>query len=224
MTLEVLTFPTSIYPSSQRLVPDVGEGQQLHESPFVGAQSVTTFRGAERWRLELGFEGLTGADRAEMMAFVTRLRVSHNVFLCPNHSAPQRGSAVNSSANAHAINEDVSGGSSYVKIWWQGALSDPTGTSPLKAGDFFSVNSELKMLLRDAAPADVADVSSVHFWPPLFSSVTSGTPVYANVSSAYGGFRLLRATEFSTRPPGYISDFTISAVERINSGAVADFL
>ncbi|HEX7012335.1 MAG TPA: hypothetical protein VF161_06305, partial [Steroidobacteraceae bacterium] len=88
MTVDVVHFPAGLYPSVQRLTPDVGPGQSVMESPFIGAQTVHTYRGAERWRLEMTLADLTGADRGNAMAFVAKLRVAHNVFLCVNHTAP----------------------------------------------------------------------------------------------------------------------------------------
>lgn len=222
MTTEVIHFPAGIYPSVQRLSPDVGPGQSVTESPFTGAQTVNTFRGAERWRLELQLEDLTGDDRAEMMAFVTRLRVAHNTFIIINHTNPQRGQAfLWATANCFQMNTN-STGSSHGRIWFANAGVSPTSLIPFKAGDFFSVNSMLKMTLVDMPPLDGGHIGSVYFWPPLFANVTSGTR--AQVYSACGGFRMISAVPITTDPPLYRTSLSISAIERVNSSYVSGFL
>lgn len=225
MTVEVIHFPSGIYPEQQILVPDRGPGQTLGQSPFIGAQTVTTMRGAERWRLEMSWSGLTGADRAELTAMVTRLRISHNTFLCVQHTNPKRGDAylttwtpINNSFQVLGI---ASGGVQNLRIWFAGNAVSPTSSTPLKAGDYFSVNSELKMQLVDMPPLNSSGVGSAYFWPPLFTTVSCGTKVFVN--SPCGGFRMENVSVFNTRPPGYITDLSIRAVERINSAMVSDF-
>lgn len=213
MTIEVITFPAGIYPTNQRLTPDVGPGQQFSESAFIGAQSVVTYRGAERWKLDLQFDDLTGADRADMMAFVTRLRVSHNVFLVINHTAPQRGNL-----NGGAVNSGTAG--QYL------ILKDLAGnvSSWARTGDFIAVNSMLKMVLQDAG-SNGPGVASLQVWPPFYGTAPVwGAPVFTTITSAFGGFRMVGASVINTDPPGYRTSLTISAVERINSAMVADFL
>ena len=211
MTIEVVHFPADIYPSTQRLTPSVGAGQSMDESPFSGAQTVTTYRGAERWLLDMSFEGLTGDDRADMMAFVARLRVSHNVFLCVQHTAPQRGAyggtprAVGSLGGQHL---NIYGASNSVSSW-------------ARNGDFISVNSQLKMILGDYG-TNGSGVASLFVWPPFYDSPSSGALIA--VSSPCGAFRATRVIDLHTKPPRYITDLTISAVERVNSEMVSDFL
>ena len=209
MALEVVALPAGIYPDVQRLTPDVGPGQAVSES-FIGSQNVQTFRGAERWRLEMQFNDLTDASRAEMMAFVVNLRVAHNVFLCVNHTAPQRGSRLGTPT--------VIGSASGMNMNLQGCTQNSFW---LRAGDFISVNSMLKMQLRDTA-ATAGGICSLYLWPPFAATVTSGTPVV--VSSPCGAFRMLSAVPISTDPPGYRTSLSITAVERVTSSALADFL
>lgn len=211
MTIEVLSFPASIYPSTQRLTPAVGGGQGVQESAFSGVQTVMTYRGSERWKLEMSFDGLTGDDRADMMAFITRLRISHNVFLCVQHTAPQRGVRTGTPLILGSLNGH-----------WANMYNVPTLiNSYLRAGDFISINSQLKMLLEDAG-SDVSGICSAHIWPPFYDVPASGSIVVVN--SPCGAFRLVSEVAYTTNPPRYVTDLTISAVERVNSSMVGDFL
>jgi hypothetical protein len=215
MTVEVIHFPAGIYPSMQRLTPDVGPGQSVSESPFIGAQTVVTYRGAERWKLEMQFDDLTGADRADMLAFVTRLRVAHNVFLCVNHTNPGRGFVGGGSS---VTNYNHAGGTNILTL---GATGAANVESWARAGDFISVNSQLKMVLLDVL-SNGSGVCSLTVWPPLIGIVSASTPV--RVTSTCGAFRMLSAAPISTEPPGYRTNLSITAVERINSSFVSDFL
>jgi len=211
MTVETVHFPADVLPYTQRLTPDVGPGQILTEDGFSGAQSVVTFHGAERWRLEMAFADLTDDDRAEMSAFVTRLRVAHNVFLCVNHTAPQRGVLSGSpralgSLSGQRLN--VYNLTGNVASW-------------ARAGDFLSVNSQLKMVLEDAGTS-AGGVASLYVWPPLYDIPNCNTVVH--VSSPCGGFRMTRAVPFNTDPPGYRMNLVLTALERINSSFVSEVL
>lgn len=212
MTIEVLTWPQSLFPTMQRLTPDVGDGQQMLQSPFIGAQTVNTFRGSERWRLELQLDDLTGALRAKAQAFVTRLRVSHNVFICVNHTAPQRGVLT----GTPLVNAGSYGGQNLNVYNLANNVS-----SWACDGDFISVNSQLKMVLGDVGTS-AGGVASLFVWPPLYDVPASGTIVITN--SPCGAFRALSAMALNTEPPGYKTSIAIAAIERINSSMVADFL
>lgn len=204
---DVYAFPSSVYPDTQRLIPDV-PGQELQESDFNSAQSVVTYRGGERWKLHMSFGDLTGALRGNMMAFATKLRVSRNAFLIVNHTAPQRGVLSGtplvglSSLNGSTL---VVGNLGTVASW---AL----------AGDFVSVNCELKMVLEDVGA--VSGIASLSIWPPLRTVPASGINVVVN--SPVGAFRLIRAVEMHTDPPEYVTNMTMEAVERVNSSMVVD--
>lgn len=202
----VYQFPAGIYPDTQRLIPDI-PGQELQESAFNGAQSVVDF-GGDRWRLHMTFGDLTGEDRAKMMAFATKLRVARNAFICVNHTAPQRGAF----SGTPLVGLSSLGGSVLVV----GNLG--TVASWALAGDFVSVNCELKMVLEDVGA--VGGVASLSIWPPFRSAPDSGTTVH--VSSPCGAFRLVRASEMHTDPPEYITRMTLEAVERVNSSMAVD--
>lgn len=211
MTVEVLQFPAGIYPDVQRLTPDVGNGQSVSESQFSGVQNVTTFRGAERWKLEMSFANLTGANRAVLSAFVARLRVSHNVFICVNHTAPQRGLLTGTPLAVASLNGH------YLNV--TNLVASQTGWA--LAGDFCSVNSNLHMIVEDVG-TDASGVASLHVWPPLFGVPGSGDIV--KVSSPCGAFRMAGVSVLNTQPPGYVTDMTITAVSRVNSSMVSAYL
>lgn len=214
MTIEVYSFPTSLYPDAQSLVPDI-PNQSLQESSFSGAQSVVTPQGAERWRLRMQFDDLTGDRRAQMAAFIVRLRVSRNVFLCINHTAQNRGAytapggiQVTSAVVGRGIIALVASGGASVSSW-------------AREGDFISVNSTLRMVTSDAG-ANGSGVVILNVWPPNRATINSGTPLYVSVASAFGAFRMVSAVPFNTNPPGYRTSISIDAVEMVNSAGVVE--
>lgn len=213
MAVDVIPFPAGIYPEHHSLTPDVGPGQTIGQSPFIGSQNVNTMRGAERWRLSLSWDALTGDDRADMMSFVTRLRISNNAFICINHAARNRGSLGGTPVVAIA---SLNG--QYLVVSVPGQVSV---ASWIRAGDFISVNSQLKMNLTDKGTSAGA-VASLEIWPPLYDIPNSGVGVA--VSSACGGWRMESVVEMTSDPPGYRTALSIRAIERINSAMVTDFL
>jgi hypothetical protein len=197
-----------------RLVPDAGAGQSVSESPFSGAQNVVTMWGSERWRFEATYSDLTGADRAEMQAFIVRLRVSRNVFLLANPTANNRGVLSGTPqvgvASLAGMSMVMYGGPNNVSSW-------------ACAGDFIAVNSMLKMVTQNVG-TNGSGVASLEVWPPLFKAPASGTSIIVNVASARGAFRLTNAAMFNTEPPGYRLSLSISAVEHISSSYVSELL
>lgn len=214
MTIEVVTFPTSIRPDVFRLVPDAGPGQSVSESPFSGAQTVTTMWGSERWKFEASYSDLINAERAEMQAFIVRLRVARNVFLLANPTALNRGALSGTPiigvASLAGTSMVVAGGPNNISSW-------------ACAGDFIAVNSMLKMVLQNAS-TNGSGIASLQVWPPQYKAPSSGTPIIVNANSAMGAFRLISAPTFNTDPPGYRLSLSISAVEHISSSYVSELL
>lgn len=212
MTAEVFTFPSSIPPDIFRLTPEAGPGQSVSESVFNGAQAVVTMWGSERWSFEASYSDLISHQRAEMEAFIVRLRVARNVFLLRAPIIANRG---------------VWDGSPIVR------LSSLSGTSLVVAGatnnvnsyacagDYIAVNSMLKMVTQSAA-TNGSGIVSLSVWPPMYKAPNSGTPIV--VTNPMGGFRLTRPVALSFDPPGFRLSLSISAVEYISSSYVSGIL
>ena len=206
---DVPTFPADIFPDTQQLGPI--SAQKVFGSPFNSAMQVVNYPGGERWSLTMQFSALTVRDRARMMGFCSRLRGSRNTFLAVNHTAAQRGGL--QGAPLVAV-ESVSG--SILTIVTPGNTNI---SSWARAGDFVSVNSELKMVLDDVG-TDGSDVASLNIWPPIRTTPDSGANVY--VSSVVGAFRLTTPPAFTTAGPGFRTDIALQATEYISSSHVAN--
>jgi len=164
MIKQVYTFPNSIFPDVQRITPLVK--QNFNMSPFNSAQETSEF-GGDRWQMELTFLDLTGDQRAEVSAFFTKMRVGGNFFFMKNHTNPNRG-LYGGSAFRIAISSLQGNQLSIFTV-------QQSETGWAKAGDFISVNSELKMITEDVNTLGNSSVHSVEIWPPLRSTLSSGT-------------------------------------------------
>ena len=170
------------------------------QSPITGTvQSVD--RGGERWRITLQYMNLKNADRAVMQAFLARLNGQQHRFTLHNHDEPQRGVLSGTPLVAGASQTGVT-----LNIDGVGTVSDW-----IMAGDWFSVNGELKMAVLDANSSGGA--ATLTFVPRLREAPADNAAV--TVSSGTGTFILDgNSVSWSNRPGGF-SDLSFSAIEDI---------
>lgn len=173
-------------------------------SPITGAvQSID--RGGEHWRIALQFQSLTGDNRATMQAFLAKLNGQQHRFTLQNHAENQRGSFGGTPLVAGAAQTgttlNIDGCSLSVTNW-------------IRAGDWFSVNGELKMAVADAN-SDGAGLATLTFVPRLRAAPPNNDPI--TTSSGTGTFLLdSRSVSWSNRPGGF-SDLSFTALEDIAS-------
>ena len=87
--MTVYAFP-SITPSSSSV--ELITNTRTFQSPITGAVQ-TVGRKGSMWKISMKFNNLSGADRATMKAFLTKLNGQEHRMYLNDHSAQRRGSA-----------------------------------------------------------------------------------------------------------------------------------
>ena len=171
-------------------------------SPVSGAiQSID--RGGERWVINLQYRSLTGTEKAEMTAFLARLNGQQHRFTLQNHAENNLGAfggtPLVAGASQTGLTLNIDGCSLTITDW-------------MKAGDWFSVNGELKMATVDAN-SDGAGLATLTFIPRLRASPANNDPI--TTSAGTGTFLLsTNGVKWSNMPGGF-SDLSITAIEDI---------
>jgi hypothetical protein len=171
-------------------------------SPFTGATQ-TLDRGGERWSASLTFNNLSSDDRGVMTAFVSRLNGQQHRFTLQNHAEPQRGTL-----NGTPLVQGAAQTGTSIDI--DGATPSQTGW--IRAGDFFSVNGELKMCVVDA-DSDGSGNVTIEFTPRLRVAPANDAPV--TVSGGTSTFLLSNDGVAWSNIPGGFSSLTIECFEDI---------
>lgn len=171
-------------------------------SPFTGAIR-TLDRGGERWSIALTYSNLSGADKAVMTAFLAKLNGQQHRFTLHNHAESNRGAfggtPLVAGGSQTGTSLDVDGCSTTVTNW-------------IREGDWFSVNSELKICTADAN-SDGGGAVTISFAPRLRSAPADNAAI--TTTAGTGVFLLTdNGVSWSNRPGGF-SDLTIQAVEDI---------
>jgi len=173
-----------------------------YQSPITGAIQ-TVNRGGTRWAISLNHRNLSGDDRAEMMAWLAKLNGQQHRFTVHDHSHTQRGSfggtplVAGGSQTGNSL--DIDGASNSVTNW-------------IRAGDYFTVNGELKMATADANSDGSGNVTLACV-PELREAPADNAAI--DVTDPVGTFILTEARNGWTNVPGVFSDFTITAIEDI---------
>jgi len=173
-----------------------------YQSPITGAIQ-TLDRGGERWAIALTHRNLNGDDRAEMRAFISKLNGQQHRFTVHDHSHTQRGNfggtprVAGGSQTGNSL--DIDGCSAGVTNW-------------IRAGDYFTVNGELKMATADA-DSDGSENVTLSFVPRLRAAPPDNASI--DVTDPVGTFILTDSRNGWSNVPGVFSDFTITAIEDI---------
>lgn len=193
-------MPTLAFPN---LVPSahtwgLRSNTQVFESPLTG--SVQTLElPSPRWVATLRFAALNGADAALMRAFLASLRGRAGRFTLHDHTRERpRGTAT-----AALVNGAGQTGTSL-------AVDGMGAGSTLLAGDYLSVNGELKMLTADAT-ADGGGAATLAITPPLRSAPADNAVVTLIKPTAT--FMLDQDESTWTYINGGYYEMTISCVE-----------
>lgn len=197
--MTVYAFP-SVTPNVSSI--ELASNTKIHLSPITGAIQ-TVDRGGERWVFSLNFVNLTGANRAVMQAFLVKLNGQQHRFTLHNHAENQRGAfggtPLVEGGSQTGVSLNIDGVSNSVTNW-------------IRAGDWFSVNSELKQCVDDTNSDGTGDVV-VTFRPRLRTAPANNAPI--TTSSATGQFLLaVNSVKWSNRP-GDFSDLSFTAIEDI---------
>ena len=137
-------------------------------SPFTGTEEVLDW-GGEWWDYAIEMARLTGRDGRRLSAFIAALGGPRGRFLFRDPTIRQPGSAL----APHVLGGFQTGGMLITAGW-------PPFTSPLLAGDFFSLGSDAQTRLHqltEDVETDESGVATLAFVPRLRSAPVDGTPL-----------------------------------------------
>jgi hypothetical protein len=190
--MTTIAWPTLLVPSEQ----EWGLTSNTLESRSSLNQSVQTkeFPGA-RWYANLTFNGL-GSDRyREFMAFLAKLRGRANRVALTDYGYTGARGALGGTPI-------VDGAGQY-----PGASLNVSGfpnsvTNVMRAGDYFQVGTELKLITQDINSDGTGDATLV-FEPPLRAAPTNGASI---ITTAPAALMMLADDGFSIRTPSGVRD------------------
>lgn len=198
--MSILTFP-AISRLPESVDWSLMSNTQTFLSPLNKTLQTVEMPGA-RWRFSFNIELMDEVDAALYQAFLVRLRGSSGRFYMWNLGRPApRGVAT----GAPVVAGGSQTGTTLVTSGWTASTA-----GIMRAGDYFSVNNELKMVVEDA-DSDGSGQATLVFEPPLRRSPDNAAAVTTIMPTAV--FRL-EADEaaWTTRAP-VLTDITLSAVE-----------
>jgi hypothetical protein len=174
----------------------------MHRSPFNSAVQ-TQDRGGEYWVMQMVFRNLTSAQRATLSAYLANLNGMQHRVSTYNHAENNQGSFGGSPLVAGASQTgkslNVDGCSNNITNW-------------IRAGDFFSVNGELKICTANGNTDGGGNIT-IPFAPRLRSAPSDNAVI--TTSQGTGTFVLANNTVSWSNRPGGFSDVSISLVEDI---------
>lgn len=174
---------------------------QVFESPLTRSVATLEIPGA-RWAVKFTLANLQESDTRLLQAFMYRLRGRAGRFTLHNFLRATPSGVATGTPVVYGASQT---GASLVTAGWT-----PSTTGILKAGDFWSVNGELKMLVEDAA-SDGSGHATLVFEPPLRESPADAAALTVGLATAT--FRVAGDDMPVVSNPGRISDITIDAVE-----------
>lgn len=193
------SFP-SITPSSSTF--ELVTNTRTYRSPLTNAVQ-TVGRKGSLWRATLQFNNLTGADRAAMQAFVTKLNGQEHRFNLHDHSFTRRGTG----GGTLRVNGANQSGASLV---CDGATASVTNY--LREGDYVSFGNELHLITADSNSDGSGNVT-LSIAPPIRKSPADDTAI--DYTSPVSGVFMLASPASWSNQPGVFSSFTIEAIEDV---------
>jgi hypothetical protein len=197
--MTIFSFP-SIVPSSNSF--ELVTNTKTFRSPLTNAVQTSTRKGS-LWKASLAFNNLSGADRAEMQAFLAKLNGQEHRFYLQDHGFVRRGTGGGTisvrGAGQTGSTLEVDGASFSV-------------TNFLKAGDYVAFNNEFHMVTADCDSNGLGYVS-IPVAPPIRKPTNDNDLVDYNVP-VLGVFMLASSAAWSTDANLY-SNFSIEAVEDV---------
>lgn len=142
-------------------------------SPFNGATQTIELMGA-RWKASYTTAPMTVAQAAELKAFLVKLRGSANTFYAYDPDAKTGRGTLTGTPLVKG------GGQTGNSLLIDGATTGVTGW--IKAGDYFTVNGELKMCIADANSNGSGEVT-ITFEPSLRSAPADNDPVTVSTAT-----------------------------------------
>ena len=197
---DIPVWPASLEPNDVEFWPQWHT--KTFESPFTRAAQVLEYPGCV-WKAQLTFSNLERMRQKAMEIFLLQLRGAANRvrlgdFVFDEPVGPGEGSPV--------VDMDNQTGSVLRIIGCEPELLF------LVAGDYFTVNDELKRLIADAR-SDLDGRSDLYFEPPLRHAPASGTPVI--VRQTYCLMRLDDDNQLRTKRQPMFGSLTLNFTEAL---------
>lgn len=151
--------------------------ERSFESQFTGARQ-TLSSPVSYWTFEIKFENLRRTQAADLMSRLWGLRGASGRFLLSDWSAP----SASGIGGSYLVMPGVTQLPGAVRIY-----NVPVGSTVAKAGDYVSINGELKGVLTDVV-GDTYGQALIYFEPWLRNPVSGGETV--NFDAPTGTFQL----------------------------------
>ena len=198
--MTTLTWPTNLKPNSQQFFPVFTT--RKFNSPFTGSSQTMEYPSCS-WNCQLAFKNLDRTELRQLETFLIQLRGAAGRFRIGDH------------ANAEPLG--LAGGKPVVD-----GASQNGGTLKIKgctqnknfllAGDYITVNNELKRLIADAN-ADSTGKTTLRFEPNLRRSPANGAAVI--VRNTYAIMRLTNDKQGKAKRIPMHGSMTLNLVEDI---------
>ena len=175
------------------------------ESPLSGDVQRLELAGA-RWFAEYTFRQTTAAEVGALQAFLVKLRGRANTF---NGYDPDRTTPLGTASGTPLVNgADQTGGSLITDGWANSQVV-------LKQGDYFSVNSELKMVTADVT-SDGSGNATITFEPVLRTSPADNAAITLSNPTCTMILDADDAGQWQAGAGNYYDEITITATEMFN--------
>lgn len=191
----VFTWPTDIPPFS--VDPELVDSSQLFDGP---AGAVVTDAGDAFWRLQWRI-GRHQARRGEIMGLLARLRGPCHRAIVPIFESPKNGTL---SGTPLVMGAAQTGDTLETDGWG-------TNEVVVAAGDYFSVNNELKIAALDAN-SNGSGEATLTFNPPLRASPADDAAI--EVDEPVGQFIMISLPKWKSFP-GIVSSFNAEWLEDV---------
>ena len=197
--MTTLTWPTLARSAPRMLDWSLVPNTQTFQSPLSGSVQTVEMPGA-RWKAAFTMDNLTEADSALLQAFLVKLRGRAGRFTLHNFAryeprGTQRGTPL--------VKGAAQTGNTLI-------IDGCTVAATLLAGDYFAVNSELKMVVEDAT-ANGSGEMTLTIEPPLRSSPADNAAITLLQPTAV--FMLSNDELKWNTQPGRLSSFSVDCIE-----------
>jgi hypothetical protein len=173
------------------------------QSPLSKAVQTVSRKGSY-WKTTMTFSNLTGAQRSELQAFISKLDGQTHRMRIRDYGAVRYGTAI--SPQTPRVVGASQTGSTLVA---DGAT--PNQSSYFSAGDYISFNNELHMVTDDV-DSDASGGLSIPIAPPIRKSPDNDEAI--EYAAPYGVFMMTNNPGWSTQSL-YVSNITIEAIEDV---------
>jgi hypothetical protein len=171
--MTTFAWPTLTRKNPAQFDWSLASNTQTFASPLNGSIQTVEMPGA-RWKVAFTLDHLDAADSALLRAFLVKLRGQANRFTLHNLARPYpRGTG----GGTPVVSGAGQTGASLTTSGWT------ISSTVLRAGDYFAVNGELKLVIADVT-SNGSGVATVTFEPPLRGSPANGAALTVRAATA----------------------------------------